>query len=93
MTKKNPAAQALRAIPSKVREEQSRINGRKGGRPRVRPPQDPHAVIGHADGTVSYWEAADHRWRTRVGLPHPRDLAKLPAIQRARVKQAFTKRG
>lgn len=30
---KNKAAQALRAIPSDKRSEQSRINGRKGGRP------------------------------------------------------------
>lgn len=33
--KKNAAAQALRAIPSKKREAASRLNGKKGGRPRV----------------------------------------------------------
>jgi hypothetical protein len=32
---KNPAAQALRAIPSKKRSKQSRINGKKGGRPKL----------------------------------------------------------
>jgi len=31
------AARALRAIPSDRRSEQSRINGRKGGRPRKNP--------------------------------------------------------
>lgn len=31
-TEKNAAAQALRAIPSKKREQASRENGKKGGR-------------------------------------------------------------
>lgn len=34
MSRKNKAAQALRAIPSKKRSEQSRINGKLGGRPK-----------------------------------------------------------
>ena len=33
MSLKNKAAQALRAIPSAARDEASRINGAKGGRP------------------------------------------------------------
>jgi hypothetical protein len=33
------AGRALRAIPSERRSEQSRINGRKGGRPRQRLPR------------------------------------------------------
>jgi hypothetical protein len=33
---KNAAAQALRAIPSKLRSQQSRENGKKGGRPKNR---------------------------------------------------------
>ena len=80
MTTPSDAARALRAIPSAIRSEASRENGKKGGRPRTS--TTPKC---HRDGTVSYWSVYEQQWRVRVhGVPD-RELAAMSAEERERV--------
>jgi hypothetical protein len=93
MTKKNAAAQALRAIPSRKRAQASRLNGRQGGRPRTAPPKDRQTVMAHSDGTISYWSDAEQRWYTRIQAVSSKQLAALPPTQRVTVLKLLGPRG